>query len=198
MKDCGAAMVQSPTHSTPRAASSSAYAVVWLGPPNDANALISVATRIASAFAVTSSSGGPLARSGTRRTRASVRLVVRVEEVDVLLDRGELVAERLVAAAPLEERLLEEVGLRLVDRDDDLVAGDARAPSRRRCRHPSTARRTEARTRAAPRPCRVVVSHDGSPVDLLAGRFGFVERERERSGLDAVTGARALGRRFLR
>ena len=52
-------------HSTPRAASSSAYAEVWFGPPHDANALISVATLIASERAASSSSGAPLAFTGT-------------------------------------------------------------------------------------------------------------------------------------
>jgi hypothetical protein len=61
-------MRQSPTHNTPRAASSSAYALVCAGPPNDANAFTSEATLIASAFAATSSSGAPLAFTGTIST----------------------------------------------------------------------------------------------------------------------------------
>ncbi len=51
--------------STPRAESSSAYTEVWLGPPQDAKALISVATLIASERADSSSSGAPLALTGT-------------------------------------------------------------------------------------------------------------------------------------
>ena len=66
--DSGSAIRQSPTHSTLRAASSSAYAVVWPGPPKDANAWISVATLIASALAATSSSGAPLAFTVTSST----------------------------------------------------------------------------------------------------------------------------------
>ena len=68
MNDSGCAIVQSPRHMTPRAASSSAYADVCDGPPHDANALISVATLMASAFAATSSSAAPLALIGTSFT----------------------------------------------------------------------------------------------------------------------------------
>jgi hypothetical protein len=46
---------------------------------------------------------------------------VRLEELDVLLHGLELGGERLVRARLLEERLLEDVGLRLVEGDGDRV-----------------------------------------------------------------------------
>ena len=51
---------------------------------------------------------------------------MRGEEVDVLLRGRGFLREALVAPALLEERLLEIVGLRLVQRDGDGVLGDAR------------------------------------------------------------------------
>ncbi len=118
--------MQSPRHSTPRAASSCAYASVWPGPPNDANALTSVATLMASARAEASSSGDPVPLTMTSLTLASVGFVMRFEEVDVLLDGLRFGGERLIRAATAQGGFLQDVGLGLVQRDGDRVGGDAR------------------------------------------------------------------------
>ena len=83
--DCGCAITQSPTHSTPRAASSSAYAVVWPGPPNDANALHlgRDLDRVGLGRDVVVGRAARLHRD--ELDLAAVELVVRGEVVDVLL-----------------------------------------------------------------------------------------------------------------
>ncbi len=110
---------------------------------------------------------------------AAVELVVRGEVVDVLLGRLPFLGEALVAAGVLEERLLEEVGLCLVERDRDRVRGHPRGGRTAvvalhpwfdaRGRIPARHREPTGRG-VTPRP----------PVHLLALCLGLVERERRR------------------
>ena len=176
-KRCGCAMRQSPTHSTPRAASSSAYTSVCAGPPKDHERL---------------HLGRDLDRVGLRRDLvvgrtagldrhqldlAPVELVVRGEVVDIGLRGLALLGQAFVAAGVLEERLLQQVGLRLVQRDRDRVGGDAghgRAPVVAACPRLDARRRVPTRHRDLPR-ARIAA---GTPVHVDAPGLRFVEGER--------------------
>ena len=174
-------------HARPAAASSFAYAEVWPGPPNDAKAL-----DLGRDLDRVGLGRGFVVRCAARLDRdelhrAAVELVVRGEEVDVLLRGRGLLREALVAAAPLEERLLQVVGLGLVERDRDRVLGHARRGRRRRCRCPTTAPRTARRSRSGSRPCpsscRTAVPSrrcDGAPVPRRRSAARWFARARHR------------------
>ena len=108
---------------------------------------------------------------------ASIQLVVRREVVDVLLCGLALLGEALVAAGVLEERLLEHVGLRLIERDGDRVLGD---PRRGRTAVVPTLPRLHAgrRVTAGYSDLARLGVAVGTPVDLFALRLRLIERER--------------------
>ena len=109
---------------------------------------------------------------------AAVELVVRREVVDVLLRGLALLGQALVAPGLLEERLLQEVGLGLVQRDGDGVLGDARCGRAAVVAALPRLRRTAGRSRSAPPPCRWWCRSSGPSRPCLPCGLRLVEGQR--------------------